>query len=232
MQLDYRDRLLVTPLLTEEQIGPASVDVRLGSSIIVPKKTYVGSQDVTNPSVANQIERRLYDRFRLQYNTKFVLHPNEMILGVTFEYVALPSNVFCTIASRSSWGRLGLVLATAAIVQPGYKGSLTLELVNLSDTPIALYPGLLVGQLIFHEVTTSEGKAEYDRKRYDCPTEAELPQFYKRGADREMEFWGDRSVLGEPRAGLGHGGDDAPLAARGDGLPLATTDPLQGQLGL
>ncbi|MCP4704837.1 MAG: dCTP deaminase [candidate division Zixibacteria bacterium] len=186
---DYKTKLVVTPLLNEEQVGPASIDIRLGSSIIIPRKTYMDKQDVTDQKMIREVEERLYERSRLRHNSKFILHPNQLILGVTYEYLSLPYDLCCTIASRSSWGRLGLVIATAAMVQPGYKGCLTLELVNLSESPIALYPGLTVGQLIFHEVP-SKGSVEYYKGRYNCPTEAELPKFFMGNLDAEMEFWG------------------------------------------
>ena len=188
-QTDYREKLLITPLLDEKQIGPASVDVRLGSSIVVPKPTFVGSHDVTDPASVQQDEKRLYDRIRLKYQSAFVLHPNQLILAVTLEYVCLPTKVFAQVASRSSWGRLGLVVATASVVQPGFKGCLTLELANLSDSPISLYPGLLIGQLIFYRVETLGDPPAYSG-RYDCPTEAGLPQFFAKGLDKEMNFWG------------------------------------------
>lgn len=190
---DYKEKLLVTPLLVEDQIGPASVDIRLGSSIVVPKRTFVGSHDVTDPKQAGQVEKRLYDRIRLKYHSEFVLHPNQLILAVTLEYVSLPNSVFCQVASRSSWGRLGLVVATASIVQPGFKGCLTLELANLSDSPITLYPGLLIGQLIFYEVETKGEKSVPYEGRYECPTEAGLPQFFAKRLDDEMTFWGHQA---------------------------------------
>jgi dCTP deaminase len=105
------------------------------------------------------------------------------------EYVTLPPTVFCQVASRSSWGRLGLVVATASVVQPGFKGCLTLELANLSDSPVALYPGLLIGQLVFYEVKPGEKGVTSYQGRYDCPTEAGLPQFFSKALDEEMIFW-------------------------------------------
>ena len=188
-ETDYANKLLITPLLSESQIGPASVDIRLGSSIIIPRKTYIEKQDVTDPSMIKEVERRLYDRTRLRYGSKFMLHPNQLILAGTFEYLSLPCNVCSAIMSRSSWGRLGLVVATASMVQPGYKGCLTLELVNLSESPIALYPGLPVGQLVFHDVPTERGEESY-KGRYVFPTEAEVPQFHTRKSDDELRFWG------------------------------------------
>jgi dCTP deaminase len=131
-------RLVISPLLTLDQIGEGSVDVRLGPSIIVPRKTYVESQDPTQAERLRQVEWKLYERVRLRYHSKFVLHPNEVILGATFEYISMPQDLSCTITSRSTWGRLGLVVATAAVVHPGFIGCLTLELVNMAESPIAL----------------------------------------------------------------------------------------------
>ncbi len=190
---DYSKKLVITPLLSHSQIGPASIDIRLGSSIVIPRRTFVSSHDVTDPGQARQVEKRLYDRCRLKYRSEFVLHPNQLILAATLEYVSLPLEVFCQVASRSSWGRLGLVVATASVVQPGFKGCLTLELANLSDSPITLYPGLLVGQLVFYDVKLSTEKATPYKGRYDCPTEAGLPQFFARDLDKDMAFWGGRA---------------------------------------
>lgn len=198
---DQHKRLVVTPLLSSKQIGPGSIDIRLGSSIIVPRRTFVASHDVTDKSRIKHVERRLYDRIRLKYHSEFVLHPSQLILAVTLEYISLPATVFCQIASRSSWGRLGLVIATASIIHPGFKGCLTLELSNLSDSPITLYPGLLVGQLVFYEVQPGEigpgeTKVSGYEGRYDCPTEAELPKFFLKPDDDEMAFWSNRGSSG------------------------------------
>jgi dCTP deaminase len=188
----YKTRLVITPLLEERQIGPGSIDVRLGTSIIVPKKTYVDSQDVTVKEKVLQVENRSYDRVRLRPGTKFVLHPHQLILGVTFEYIALPRDIFANIASRSSWGRLGLVVATASVIQPGFKGCITLELCNLGESPIALYPGLLVGQLVLYKVEGTGAPDIYDG-RYDCPTEAGLPNFLTKNYHNDIEVW--RKIL-------------------------------------
>jgi dCTP deaminase len=190
---DYTKKLIVTPILSENQIGPASIDIRLGSTIIIPKKTYVEKQDITIRAAAQQVEKRLYERRSIKFNSKFMLHPNQLILGGTFEYLSLPFDVFCMIMSRSSWGRLGLVVATAAAVQPGFKGALTLELVNMSESPIALYPGLAIGQLVFIDVPSKGAKELYDG-RYSCSTEPELPKFFNRQSDEELTFWGEGVV--------------------------------------
>jgi len=197
---NYDDKLVVTPLLSESQIGPASVDIRLGSGIVVPHKTYTESHDVTRPDNAPELEARTYEHVDLPYFTpksRFVLHPGELILAVTFECFSLPRDIFATLASRSSWGRLGLVIATASIVQPGYKGSLTLELANLASSPISLYPGLPVGQIVFHEIQPGTQRAVGYSGRYHCPTDPEPPKFGRGALDKELEFWRQGTLSGK-----------------------------------
>ena len=80
----------------------------------------------------------------------FVIHPGEFCLGRTAEWVELPEDVVARIEGKSSLGRLGLIVhATAGFIDPGWKGTLTLELNNLTRVPIKLYPGLLIAQLSF-----------------------------------------------------------------------------------
>jgi dCTP deaminase len=60
------------------------------------------------------------------------------------------------VIGRSSWGRRGLIVATAVIIHPGFKGPITLELKNLGEVPIALYPFDRIAQLAFHSVAKDE----------------------------------------------------------------------------
>lgn len=82
----------------------------------------------------------------------FVLHPRQFVLGETLEWIHLPADLAAFVTSRSSWGRDGLIIATATGVHPGYSGILTLELTNLGEIPLRLYPGLSVAQLFIFEV--------------------------------------------------------------------------------
>ncbi len=74
-----------------------------------------------------------------------------MALASTLEYVRMPNDLSASVTSRSKWGRLGLVIATATAVHPGFTSVVTLELVNHGGVPLVLYPGLMVAQLILFE---------------------------------------------------------------------------------
>lgn len=96
----------------------------------------------------------------------FILHPGEFVLGSTFEFVTLPDDIAARLEGKSSLGRLGLLThSTAGFVDPGFKGHVTLELANVSNLPIKLWPGMKVGQLCFFKLTSPSenpyGSAKY-----------------------------------------------------------------------
>ncbi len=84
------------------------------------------------------------------FGKEFILQPRGFVLGVTLEWVRLPSNLAGYVIGRSSWGRRGLIIATAAGVHPGFTGCLTLELSNVGEIPIAIKPGIPICQLFLH----------------------------------------------------------------------------------
>ena len=84
-----------------------------------------------------------------------ILHPGEFLLGSTMERVALPDDLVARLEGKSSLGRLGLLIhSTAGFVDAGWDGHLTLELSNVANLPITLYPGMKIGQISFLEMTT------------------------------------------------------------------------------
>lgn len=85
----------------------------------------------------------------------FILHPGEFVLGSTLERVALPDDLVARLEGKSSLGRLGLLIhSTAGYVDPGWDGYLTLELSNVANLPITLYPGMRIGQISFFELSS------------------------------------------------------------------------------
>ncbi|MEI6701663.1 MAG: dCTP deaminase [Actinomycetota bacterium] len=84
-----------------------------------------------------------------------ILHPGEFVLGSTVERVKLPDDLVARLEGKSSLGRLGLLIhSTAGFVDAGWDGHLTLELSNVANLPITLYPGMKIGQISFFEMTT------------------------------------------------------------------------------
>ena len=94
----------------------------------------------------------MYAEVFVPFGKQFVLHPDQFVLGSTLEYLGLPSDMQGSVEGRSSWGRLGLIIATATGVNPGYRGVVTLELRNIGEVPIQLWPGWGIAQIFFQMV--------------------------------------------------------------------------------
>jgi dCTP deaminase len=125
-------------------IQPASIDLRLGDSFRVFHNHRVTAIDLRD------VPTNLTEEVKVADGESFVIHPGEFCLGRTLEWVELPDDVVARVEGKSSLGRLGLIVhATAGFVDPGWKGTLTLELNNLTRVPIKLWPGLPIAQLSF-----------------------------------------------------------------------------------
>jgi dCTP deaminase len=136
-------RIVIDPW-DEALVQPASVDLRLGDSFRVFHNHRVTAIDLRDPP------RNLTEEVVIGEGEPFAIHPGEFALGRTLETVAIPDDVVARIEGKSSLGRLGLIVhATAGFVDPGFRGSLTLEITNLTRVPIKLYAGLAIAQLSF-----------------------------------------------------------------------------------
>jgi len=141
-------RLRLTPLDIND-IQPASVDIHLDRRFRVFRNSRYTYIDVRNP------QPDLTELLAVSDDEPFVLHPGEFVLGQTVEWVELPDDLIALLEGRSSMGRLGLLIhSTAGYVDPGWRGNLTLELSNVANLPIALYPHMRIGQLSFHTMSS------------------------------------------------------------------------------
>jgi dCTP deaminase len=144
------ERLVIMPLVLATQIGEASIDVRLGTRFHVLRRTQDSGLDPG--TVTQSTVERGQDEVVVPIGQRLWLHPGQFVLGATLEYLRFPGDLAADVVGRSSWGRIGLLVATAVMIQPGFRGTLTLELVNHGDGPIALYPGSRIAQLVVHPV--------------------------------------------------------------------------------
>jgi len=125
-------------------VQPASVDLRLGTSFRVFHNHRLPAIDLAEPPTG------VTEHVQIEDTASFVIHPGEFVLGSTVEWVELPDDIVARIEGKSSLGRLGLIVhATAGFVDPGFSGTLTLEITNLTRVPIILWPGKPIAQLSF-----------------------------------------------------------------------------------
>jgi len=157
------DPLVITPrpnLDKFKRSGAASIDLRLGCWFALLKHARAPMLDV-GPTVAEKLTAEALTKLHyVRFGDKFVLHPRDFVLGSTLEWLRLPKNLAGYVTSRSSWGRRGLIIATATGVHPGFTGCLTLELFNSGEIPVALYPGMAISQFFIHTVETNSDKAD------------------------------------------------------------------------
>lgn len=160
-------RIIITPLINpEEQFGPTSIDLRLGTYFQLVRRAHVTHHDFLEKAktLGKNIEQQIAT-IQVKANEPFVLHPGEFALASTLEYIKVPLDLAARLEGRSTWGRLGLLIhATAGFVDPGFAGVLTFELANIGQVPIPLYPGVRISQICFFE--TKETKLSYSEKRY------------------------------------------------------------------
>jgi dCTP deaminase len=136
-------------------IQPASIDVRLDRWFRVFNNHAYTHID---PSTEQADLTRLVE---VRDGEPFVLHPGEFVLGSTLETVSLDASLAARAEGKSSLGRLGLLVhSTAGFIDPGFSGQVTLELSNVANLPITLWPGMKIGQLCVFQLS-SPAEAPY-----------------------------------------------------------------------
>jgi dCTP deaminase len=142
-------RLVIDPL-DDDAIQPSSIDVRLDNHFRVfytARHPYI---DVKQPM------EDLTELVEVKPDAAFILHPGEFVLGSTLEQVGIPPDLAARLEGKSSLGRLGLMThSTAGFLDPGFTGHVTLELSNVANLPITLYPGMRIGQIAVFQLTTA-----------------------------------------------------------------------------
>ncbi len=124
--------------LTEGQVQPASIDIRLGNTFSIVEDSSSGIITLESEISYKTIKTDTY-----------LLLPGQFVLATTMEYIELPDDLTAFVEGRSSLGRMGLFIQNAGWVDPGFKGEITLELFNANRCAIELRAGRRVGQLVF-----------------------------------------------------------------------------------
>jgi dCTP deaminase len=168
---DLDRRLVITPLLERAQIGRGAVDLRLGTEFLLLRRTQRPGLDPCADTRAEVDE--MQEPLVVPFGKQLWLHPAHFVLAATLEYVRMPDDMAAYVVGRSSWGRVGLIVATAVFVHPGFRGCLTLELVNDGESPIALAPGARIAQLAVHRLQTPAPERAGERDKYIAPVRPE-----------------------------------------------------------
>lgn len=152
-----KDQTLTIDPIENEQIQPASVDVRLGNTFSIVDDLSTGVITLDSEIHYKTIKTDTY-----------VLLPGQFVLATTMEYFKLPNDLTAFVEGRSSLGRMGLFIQNAGWVDPGFEGEITLELFNANRCAIELKSGRRVGQLVFakmDEVALNPYNGKYQGQR-------------------------------------------------------------------
>ncbi|MBI4058572.1 dCTP deaminase [Candidatus Gottesmanbacteria bacterium] len=144
------------------QLGSCMIDLRLGSIFRVFNHSKTPFLDPLNPDTLSDATSQI----KIGENEAFTLHPGEFVLAVTKEYIEMPGDLTGRLEGRSSIGRLGVVIhSTAANIECGFRGNITLELANMGRIPVMLYPGMRICSLSFEQLT-SPAEVPYHKKKH------------------------------------------------------------------
>ncbi len=152
-------KLIFTPKLSENQIGPASIDLKLGPEFKVFRTSHLS---LLNPQKG--LPKDFMDTYLLKNHEPFILHSNSFVLASTREYMWVPDDIVLRAEGKSTLARMGILVHTAGFVDPGFEGNLTLEISNQSNIAVALYPGMYICQIAV-EYLTSPAELPYNKRK-------------------------------------------------------------------
>lgn len=155
-------RIKITPKPNyATQLGSCMIDLQLGNVYRVFNHSKTPYLDPQNPKTLEEVTTEI----RIKDGEAFTLHPGEFILAMTKEYISMPDDLTGRLEGRSSIGRLGVVIhSTAANIECGFRGNITLELANMGRIPVMLYPGMRICSLSFEELTSPAEIPYYKKK--------------------------------------------------------------------
>ncbi|MBU0898695.1 MAG: dCTP deaminase [Nanoarchaeota archaeon] len=143
-------KIKIEPLSDPElQIQPAGVDLRLSNKFRVFKLSSI-------PFIDTKKQAEDYTEvIEVDDEKGFIIHPGEFVLGSVKEYIKISDDLVGSVDGRSSLGRLGISIhTTSSSINPGWEGTLVLEISNIGKMPVVLYPGMRIAKLALHKLSS------------------------------------------------------------------------------
>lgn len=142
-----------------QQIGPASLDFRLWNTFKIYRKSRQTVIDSKVWVLPDHVETLTIENWE-----QFIIHPGDFVLWVTLEKIKVPYDLVARCEGRSSIGRLGIIIhSTAGFVDPGFEGTITLEMTNINEVAVVLYAWMRIWQYAFQTVLW-EVETTYDKR--------------------------------------------------------------------
>lgn len=172
--------VFIEPLDMKAQLQPASIDLRLGHDFLLWQRAATHVIDVYDDVTVQQDTERLV--LKDDGSEPLIIAPGRLVLGCTLETVSIGPDLVGRVEGRSSLGRLGIIVhATAGYIDPGFKGKITLEIVNLNHLTIKLWPGMRISQLSVMQLTSTAEKPYAGKYQHDDrPTLSRIARDWQR----------------------------------------------------
>ena len=165
--------LVITPLFDRNKaIDADSVDLRLGTHFLLPR-----SLPEAYFSPDRNVAASVHIKVHVPLGRYLVVPAHQTVLGCTLEFIKLPCDASGEVLTKSSIARTFVVVETAPWIHPEYRGCLTLEIANVSNTPVLLYPGRPIGQLILLHIEREHNPNAKIGGTYFGPIHPEAPPF-------------------------------------------------------
>lgn len=152
-------KLSFSPKLKPGQIGPASIDLKLSPHFKFFRIDKFSLVDTKQP-----LPKHFMDAVTLKDDEPFIIHPGSFVLASTIEYVKLAPDLAMKVEGKSSLARMGILVHTAGFVDPGFEGTLTLEISNQSNVAVALYPNMYICQVAVYKLS-SPAETPYNKRK-------------------------------------------------------------------
>jgi dCTP deaminase len=154
--------------ITAKTIEAASADLRLGNWFVALRRTRLPGVRLGQDGSDERLARIGREETFVATGKPYLIHPGDLILGATLEFVALPPDLMAFVEGKSKWGRLGLIVATASQVAPGFHGVIVLELANAGTVPLELIPGTPIAQMVFQRMSQRLPDEDLYRGKFYC----------------------------------------------------------------
>lgn len=148
LNVDSAQQIFIDPLLSQEQVGAVSVDLRLGVDFLVSVQTRATSVQLHREGSSPDL---FFQSIRRDIGDNFLVHPSQTVLATTLEYIGLPLDIYADLNAGSSYQRLGITINSH--FQPGFRGCASLEVFNHSNTPVELIVGSRIAQARFYRAS-------------------------------------------------------------------------------
>lgn len=182
-----RLRIVPSPRSTGQvDNGAAAIDLRLGRWFLSLQQTRTSEIDFGKSRNVDELEAKEGKHIYVPFGEKYIIHPGRFVLASTMEWIRVHSDLGGHITGRSSIGRRGLIIETAAGLHPNFSGCITLELSNCGEVPVGVIPGMRICQVFLHELTgfSKDSQTNFGGRRRPTFGQYALDPFVIRATER------------------------------------------------